>query len=107
MKTLKIGRMGTKGTLKLNLSSVVGCLDRQTMLRIKMLRTMTMRAYWSPFDGSRIITMARRVQKMVAPKVRKEETRDVTLVGLRRPSALLHNFEKYKNPALNPFCRIK
>ncbi len=79
INTENIGNRGTKGTLKLNLSSVVGCLARHTMVRMRRTRKMVMRTYWSPLVFRRIMLMARKVHKNVAAKVKKEDTRDVIL----------------------------
>jgi len=51
-----------------------------TMQTIRAIRTMVMRAYCKPLVGIKIITIASMVQRIVAPRVRNEATRDVKLV---------------------------
>ena len=49
------------------------------MQTIRATRTIVMRAYCKPLVGIRIITIASMVQRIVAPRVRNEATRDVKL----------------------------
>jgi hypothetical protein len=52
------------------------------MQTIRATRTIAIRAYCKPLVGIRIITIASIVQRIVAPRVRNEDTRDVKLEKL-------------------------
>jgi hypothetical protein len=66
------------------------------MQTTRAIRMMVIRAYCKPLVGMRIITIASMVQRIVAPRVRNDETRDVKLVLLNQNLILSEGFSVTK-----------